>query len=301
MFSQVLDATFIYMAVLLIAALSGLISEKAGVVNIGINGMMTFGALIFAVMGSVFDNQQSTFVVSLLIAATGAGLFALLHGVATIVFKADHVVSGTAINLLASGICLFLTPILAKDLVGSNNFQNPYTFFVLGPSTSITSISIVYLMVALSIAGSLFVYFKYTKFGKRHASVGENPNAADSAAINVIKYKWIAVFISGFLAGIAGAAAIQKIGTYNGDVQGLGFVALAIMILGQWRIPFIAIGSLAFAFLWGYASVNKELFGLPESVVKMIPFILSLVALVVLSKFQMAPKAAGLHFDKAKR
>ena len=296
--------TFIYFAIILVAALSGLVSEKAGIVNIGINGMMIIGALVFKIFGNLFDgetNMGSIFIV-IFISCLISGIFALFHGVATIIFKADHVISGTAINLLASGIGLYLTTVLAPKITPEKNpyFGKVYQFTGIG-ETLITPLSIGYFVFSIFIAIVIFIYFKYSKVGLRHSAIGENPNAADTAAIKVIQYKWYAVFASGFLAGFAGVVSTSKLGVFVGNVEGLGFIALAIMILGQWRIPFIAICSFLFALIWGYLSRNKNLFGMPEFFVKMLPFILSIVSLVLLSKYSNSPKAIGQHFDRSKR
>lgn len=295
---------FIYFAIILIAALSGLVSEKAGIVNIGINGMMIIGALTFKIMGNLFEGQKNfgTIFSVILIACLVSGLFALLHGIATIIFKADHVVSGTAINLLAGGIGLYLTTVLGPKITPEKNpyFGKVYEFSGIG-ETLITPLSIWYFAISIFVAIVIFIYFKYSKVGLRHSAVGENPNAADTAAINVIKYKWYAVFASGFLAGFAGIVSTLKLGIFIGNVEGLGFIALAIMILGQWRIPFIAISSFLFALIWGYLARNKNLFGMPEYFIKMLPFILSIASLVLLSKYNNSPKAIGEHFDKSKR
>ena len=296
--------TFIYFAIIMVAALSGLVSEKAGIINIGINGMMIIGALMFKILANLLDGQNNTGTIFsvILVSCIVSGLFALLHGVATIIFKADHVVSGTAINLLAGGIGLYLTVVLATEITPEKNpyFGRVYEFSGIG-KTLITPLSIGYFVISIFIAIGIFIYFKYSKIGLRHSAVGENPNAADTAAVKVIKYKWFAVFASGFLAGFAGIVSTFKIGIFVGNVEGLGFIALAIMILGQWRIPFITISSFLFALVWGYLSRNKNLFGMPEYFVKMLPFILSITSLVVLSKYNNSPKAIGQHFDKSKR
>lgn len=304
---DLLNSAFLLCAILLIASLSGLVSEKAGIVNIAINGMMIIGALMFCVFSSFLANKgQGMYVVDLLLVGLVVGAFALIHGLATIVLKADHVVSGTAINLLAAGMGLFLTQYLAKHMPsianGANitqSFKSPY----LDSASAIPALqttNFVYFMIGLGLTGTIWTYFKYTKKGVAHAAVGENPNAVDSAGIKVNRIKWYAVFFSGFLAGIAGGMVMQKIGTFGGNVQGLGFVALAIMILGQWR-PWIMFGS-AIVFALLYAVADKYVFeSIPKDVMKMIPFIASLLVLVLLSKFQSAPKAVGQHFDKAKR
>ena len=296
------------MAAILIASLSGLVSEKAGIVNIGINGMMIAGAFMFKVGGFMLHGEQLgkewTFTISLLIGGLGAMVFAAIHGFACITLKSDHVISGTAINLLASAMALFLIPKVAEKYrpgTPNNVLGQIYSPNNIG-TTNFGDYTIYYISIAVFIAITLIIYFKHTKIGKHHAAIGENPNAADSASINVNMLKYGAVLLSGFLAGVAGGMANLNNGSFSGNVQGLGFVALAIMILGQWRISLIFLCSFGFAMIWGYAtSPSGRLFGMSNSMMKMLPFILSLVSLIALSKFQAAPKAVGLHFDKSKR
>lgn len=305
---DLLNSTILFAAVLLVASLSGLFSEKAGIVNIAINGLMIIGAMSFCVFSSVFqgDSNNFTFVFSLIAAGAVTALFSLIHAFVTIVLKADHVVSGTAINLFAGGIGLFLAHYLAKNMPSISNgsgIMHLYRSSKVDSSSSIPqlqSMSLIYFLIAFGMVATIWVYFKYTRAGIAHAAVGENPNAVDSAGLKVNRIKWIAVAISGFLAGVAGGMLMLKMGTFNGNVQGLGFVALAILILGQWRPWIIFIGSFTFALL--YAVADKYVFAsVPKDIMKMIPFVTSLIVLVALSKFQSAPKAVGQHFDKAKR
>lgn len=301
------NSTIILGAVLIIAALSGLFSEKGGIVNIAINGMMIIGALSFTIFSSVFKGSSNnyTFIFALLAAGLVTALFALLHGLATIVLKADHVVSGTAINLLASALGLVLAHYLGSkmDIGMGTGIKTAYVSSFVDASSQyprLETMGLIYFGIALMTTVSIWTYFKYTKAGVIHAAVGENPNAVDSAGIKVNKVKWWAVAISGALAGIAGGILMLKIKIFYGNVQGLGFVALAVMILGQWRPWLIFTAAIGFAFLYGVA--DKYVFSMvPKDIMKMIPFIASLIALVALSKFQSAPKAVGLHFDKSKR
>lgn len=300
---DLLNAALLFSAILIVASLSGLFSEKGGIVNIAINGLMIIGALSFQIFAAMMHGESHfyTFIFALLCAGVVTAIFSLIHGFATIVLKADHVVSGTAINLLAAGLGLFLTKVLAGHFAvnqGVDQLQRVYEIKYVGNDFYL--MNIIYFALAVFIAITIYTYFKHMKLGIAHAAVGENPNAVDSAGLKVNGIKWWAVSVSGFLAGVAGSIAMQKIGTFNGNVQGLGFVALAIMILGQWRTWFIVFGAFAFAILYAVAD-KYVLESIPKDIMKMIPFVLSLLALVVMSKFQSAPKAVGLHFDKSKR
>lgn len=189
---DLLNAALLFSGILIIASLSGLFSEKAGIVNIAINGLMIIGALSFQVFGAMFHGESHfyTFIFALICAGLVGAVFALIHGFATIVLKADHVVSGTAINLLAAGLGLFLTKIFAPHFAinqGVDQLQRVYEIKYVG--TDFYTMNIIYFVLAFSVAASIFVYFKYMKAGIAHAAVGENPNAVDSAGINVNRIK----------------------------------------------------------------------------------------------------------------
>lgn len=227
--SQLFANGSILFAVLLIAAMAGLYSERAGVVNIAIDGMMIIGALVYALLGKVLSQYGNGMqIIALLIATICGGTFALLHGFASITLKAQQVISGTALNLLATGIGLFFVSI--PSLAAGNMIQTGFS------TIGIDSYQIIniFLIIAIVLAGFTFIFFRFTKTGLRYVGCGENPNAVDAAGINVIKTRYKAVIISGCLAGLAGAMFTHYLsGQFRGDVQGQGYIALAIMIFGQ--------------------------------------------------------------------
>ncbi len=300
--SQLFANGSVLFAVLLIAAMAGLYSERSGVVNIAIDGMMIIGALVYALLGKFLSQYGNGMqIIALLIATIAGGAFALLHGFASITLKAQQVISGTALNLLATGLGLFFVSIPA--LAAGNMIQTGFSTIGIDRAQIIN----IFLIIAIILAIFTFVFFKFTKTGIRYAGCGENPNAIDADGINVIKTRYKAVIISGCLAGLAGAMFTHYVsGQFRGDVQGQGYIALAIMIFGQWRIQYITLGAVLFSFLialagtlwrftgWNIADPSNQL-------LKILPFVLALVTMVAFSKYSKIPKASGIPFDKSLR
>ncbi|AXK50764.1 ABC transporter permease [Spiroplasma alleghenense] len=295
-------------AIFLIASISGTLSERAGVVNISIEGFMTMGALSFAIAGSFMNstgNSNWTQIIALVIAMGVSGLFALLHGYASIKLKSNQVVVGTAINILAQGIALYLA---TSGALGSDGTRIPTNYAMISFDNN-ANIFNLYLIIAILIASITGVFFTFTKIGKRYAACGENPHAVDAAGINVIKYRYIAIIISGMLAGLAGAmfVVVEISGSFRGSTAGWGFLALAIMIVGQWRVKYIVPSALLFSIMFGLGKYLWAINGVPESfatnqdLFKVLPFVGSLIVMVIFSKWSKAPKASGIPFDKSQR
>ncbi|AUB31434.1 ABC transporter permease [Spiroplasma floricola] len=300
MAASLMENFSLYFAVFALAATSGLIAERSGVVNVGIEGFMIIGGLLASLVGSSLEPiaGNGSQIIALLVGALFGGLLSLLHSFASIKLKADQIVSGTAINLLAQGFGLYIAT------TGSTFINGKYTIIALD---SLNIISI-YLIITIIITLSAGLYFTFTKPGMRHIAAGENPNALEAAGVNVIKYRVLAVFVSGCIAALAGGIYIITVkGSYfRGTADGFGFLALAIMIVGQWRIKFVAIASAAFAFFFalskvlplytnsGWLTQNKNLF-------LVLPFVLSLGTMIVLSKWSKPPAAVGIPYDKSKR
>ncbi|WP_374695813.1 ABC transporter permease [Spiroplasma endosymbiont of Polydrusus formosus] len=298
--SQLFANGSVLFAVLLIAAMAGLYSERAGVVNIAIDGIMIIGALVHSLLGKVLSQYGNWMqIIALLVAAISGGGGALLHGFASITLKAQQVISGTALNLLATGLGLFFVSI--PTLTTGNMIKTGFS------TIGIDSYQIVniFLIIAIVLAGFTFVFFHFTKTGIHYVGCGENPNAVDSAGINVIRTRYKAVIISGCLAGLAGAMFTYYVsGQFRGDVQGQGYIALAIMIFGQWRIQYITVGAVLFSFLialsetlwrftgWNIAEPSNQL-------LKILPFVFALITMVSFSKYSKVPKASCIPFDKS--
>lgn len=238
----VFSTTFVYAAPLIFTALGGTFSERSGVVNVGLEGMMIIGAFGSTVFNLTFASTLGSITpwVSLLIGALFGLVFSLLHAVATVTFRADHIISGTVLNLMAPALAVFLTRVIYNGKGQTpviNQSMGDFTFPILSKIPFIgkvlfTNTSLV-AFIAIIIGFICWFFFFKTSVGLRMRSVGENPTAADTLGINVIKYKYMGVLISGFFGGIGGAVMAQSI-TLNfsaSTISGQGFMSLAAMIL----------------------------------------------------------------------
>lgn len=298
---------------IILAALSGYLSERVGIVNIAINGMMIFGAMFFMIFSNIFFSSMGgksvdlgfsmTYLLSMLLSTIlGLGVGALF-GLAVIKLKCDHVIGGTGINLLAPGIGLLISD-NSSTIFNQSSFKSMYNYNnQLTPDGLFHFEAFICFVIFLVIIVSLFVFMKYSKFGLRYRSIGENPNAADSQGINVIKYKWIGILIAGALASFAGCLFAYNTSTssFTGDVNGLGFIALGILIISSWRIiPIFIIGGL-FALLYVYVQSVTGLSNADAYILKTIPFALALLVMIIFGRFSLGPKSAGKHFNKSAR
>jgi len=290
---------------ILLTALGGLFSERSGVVNIGLEGMMLFGALAAAVVTQRLEvpflasdpNAQVWWVpwVGLLAGAVVGGLVALVHAVASIRYKADQIISGTAINLLALGAPSLVLEYYYDNSTSSQEVVNRLPLIPVGSE----NLSPLVLLAFLLVPAIWWLLFK-TPWGLRLRAVGEHPEAAETMGINVIRTRYIAVVISGVLAGVAGS--YLSIGFLNQFVKGmsagLGFIALAALIVGKWH----PIGILGSTLLFGFASaLSIQLTGrniLPVPVVQAIPFVLTMLVLVGFIGRSRPPAAVGKPYDR---
>lgn len=311
---QIFPYAIAYTVPLLIVALGALYCERSGVINIGLEGLMIIGSFAGALTISSLQAQYGTAVwtiyVGLLVAALAGALFSLLHAFASINLQADQTISGTAINLMATAITVFL----ARNLTGSGNIvltvglaKKNIAFFskipVLGPLFFTNSYATTWIVLLILLVLTFLLY--KTAFGLRLRSCGEHPHAADAAGINVAKIRYIGVLTSGALAGLGGAIYLVTIaGEFNGSVSGIGFLALAALIFGQWK----PLGILASTFFFGFATtianvsqVIPSLSTIPPVFLKVFPYVVTLLALIIFSKSMQAPKASGEPFDHSKR
>ncbi|MDF2859038.1 MAG: transporter permease [Neobacillus sp.] len=311
---QIFPYAIIFTMPLLITALGGLFSERSGVVNIGLEGLMIIGAFAGAItinyLQDIWTNNALVLWTGLLVAVVAGVLFSLLHAFASINLSADQVISGTAINMIAMALTVFL----ARNITGSGNISIR-TGFIPSDVPILSQIPIIgdlffsktypttwFILAVLLV--STFILYK-TKFGLRLRSCGEFPQAAEAAGINVRGIRYAGVMISGAFAGLGGALIIVTYaGEFTGSVSGLGFLALAALIFGQWK-PF---GILGATFFFGFAAtianvsqVIPELAVIPPILLKIFPYVVTLIALVLFSKSSQAPKAAGEPFDSGKR
>lgn len=309
---QVFPYAIAFTIPLLITALGGLFSERSGVVNIGLEGLMVVGFFASALTISkleVFMPGGAVWI-GLLVAVIAGALFSLLHAFASINLNANQVISGTAINMIASSLTVYL----ARNITGSGNIHIIHGMVrhnipvlselpILGKLFFTQTYATTWLVLVILLI-SWFVLYK-TAFGLRLRACGEHPQAADSAGINVYRIRYIAVMISGAFAGLGGAIILVTYsGEFNGSVAGLGFLALAALIFGQWK----PLGILGATFFFGFAStianvsqVIPALAKIPGILLKNFPYLVTLIVLVIFSKSSQAPRAAGEPYDKGKR
>ena len=309
---QVFPYAISYTIPLLITALGALYCERSGVVNIGLDGLMIIGSFAGALSVSKLqaNGVPGALWIGLLVAVIVGVLFSLLHAFASINLDADQVISGTAINMIAGALTVFL----ARNITGSGNIRVTNGFIpkdipilsdipVIGPLFFTKTYATTWLVLLILIL-SIFILYK-TSFGLRLRSCGEHPQASAAAGISVFKMRYIGVMISGGMSALGGAIILLTYsGEFNGSVSGLGFLALAALIFGQWR----PLGILGATFFFGFASTIANvsqaipsLAQIPGVVLKTFPYIVTLIALVLFSKSSQAPKAAGEPFDAGKR
>ena len=309
---QIFPYAIAYTIPMLITALGALYCERSGIVNIGLDGFMIVGSFAGALTISQLQaaGVNGALWIGLIVAAIVGALFSLLHAFASINLNADQVISGTAINMIAGALTVFL----ARNITGSGNIRITNGFIpkdipilseipVIGPLFFTKTYATTWLVLLILVL-SIFILYK-TSFGLRLRSCGEHPQASAAAGISVFKMRYIGVMISGGMSALGGAIILVTYsGEFNGSVAGLGFLALAALIFGQWR----PLGILGATFFFGFASTIANvsqaipsLAQIPGVVLKTFPYIVTLIALVLFSKSSQAPKAAGEPFDAGKR
>ncbi|TLS37390.1 ABC transporter permease [Pseudalkalibacillus caeni] len=310
----IIPAAIFSAAPLIFTALGGVFSERSGVVNIGLEGLMLMGAFtgaVFTVFGEQWGFGAASPWFSFIVAIIVGALFSLLHAVASISFRADQVVSGVALNFLAAGLAVFLvkkifdagqTPIIAERIDKSNvPFLSDIP--IIGPLFFSHAYYTSYIAIALAFVVWYVIY--KTPFGLRLRSVGEHPMAADTMGINVIKMRYIAVMLSGAFAGLGGAVYATSIsGSFShSTITGQGFMALAAMIFGKWH-PLGALGAALFFGLAQSLSITGQqiplLKDIPEVYLLIAPYVLTILALAGLVGRADAPKAIGQPYEKGK-
>ena len=339
-----IQQTLLYAVPLMIVALAGVFAERSGIINLALEGIMIFGAFIgvlfvnlmqeydvfrFALKEGNYMALQGLELLAMLAAAVMGAVFSLLLSFASVHLKADQTIGGTALNLLAPALVLFLVRILANQNTLQMQMGDAASWFMIKKSTlgidkstdlgflGETFLNKVYLAtyVCILLFVVLSVLLYTTRFGLRLRACGENPQAADSLGINVYKMRYAGTTISGALAGMGGFvyALTTANCTANGDVAGFGFLALAVMIFGNWKPLNIAAASVLFglfkcvAAAYSTLDINgdgifllKEL-GISSHLYRMLPYLVTLVVLAFTSKKSRAPKAEGIPYDKGSR
>ena len=339
-----IQQTLLYAVPLMIVALAGVFAERSGIINLALEGIMIFGAFIGVLfvrsMQSfpVFTNAvrmgdwltlQGLELMAMAVAAILGALFSLLLSFASINLKADQTIGGTALNLMAPALVLFLVRVLANQNTLQMATGDAASWFMIKKSTfgidknanigflGETFLHKVYLAtyLCLVIFLVLSVILYKTRFGLRLRACGENPQAADSLGINVYKMRYAGTTISGALAGMGGFVYSLTTAncTANGDVAGFGFLALAVMIFGNWKPGNIAAASLLFGLFKCVAAAYSSIdingdgvfmlaqLGISSHLYRMLPYLVTLTVLAFTSKKSRAPKAEGIPYDKGSR
>ena len=339
-----IQQTLLYAVPLMIVALAGVFAERSGIINLALEGIMIFGAFIGVLFvrlmqdvpfflnasrtGDWLTLQGLEILAMIVSAALGAG-FSLLLSFASINLKADQTIGGTALNLMAPALVLFLVRILANQNTLQMKTGDAASWFMIKKTTlgfdknadlgflGETFLHKVYLAtyICIIIFVVLSVILYTTRFGLRLRSCGENPQAADSLGINVHKMRYIGTTISGALAGMGGFvyALTTTNCTANGDVAGFGFLALAVMIFGNWKPLNIAAASMLFGLFKCIAAAYSTLdingdgvfmlaqIGISSHLYRMLPYLVTLIVLAFTSKKSRAPKAEGIPYDQGSR
>ena len=340
----IIQQTLLYAVPLMIVALAGVFAERSGIINLALEGIMIFGAFIGvlfvrsmqeldvfteAVKNKEWLTLQGLELMAMAVAAIMGAIFSLLLSFASINLKADQTIGGTALNLMAPALVLFLVRIIANQNTLQMQTGGAASWFMIKKSTfgieKSTDIGFLgetflnkvylatYICIALFVVLSILLY--KTKFGLRLRACGENPQAADSLGINVYHMRYAGTTISGALAGMGGFVYSLTTAncTANGDVAGFGFLALAVMIFGNWKPLNIALASLLFGLFKCIAAAYTTIdingdgifalaeLGISSHLYRMLPYLVTLIVLAFTSKKSRAPKAEGIPYDKGSR
>ncbi|MBR6657436.1 MAG: ABC transporter permease [Oscillospiraceae bacterium] len=309
-----LQYTLIFASVLILVALGGCFAEHSGVINLGLEGIMVIGALGGALMMRYAPDGFGAFgiIICVILAAMLFGVaYSSLLGVACINFKANQTIIGTAMNMLGTAAATVIVKAIntatnPNDVSSTIQYVDEKKAFIV----NIGSFEFSWFM-AVALIGVVVAYIVLykTKFGLRLMACGEHPQAADSVGINVYKMRWAGVLISGLYGGLGGICYILSGVSewkFENGVAGFGFLALAVMIFGQWKPSRIAMAALIFGF---FRALSNVYFGfpllvslnIPGSIYNMLPYIICLIVLAFTSKKSRAPKAEGIPYDKGQR
>lgn len=314
----IIQKTIIYAIPLLIVALAGMFAERSGVINLALEGEMIFGSFMGAIavygfqMSGAFENSpQLMFIVAMIIAAASGAVFSLLLSFSAINLKADQTIGGTALNMLAPaivctmGLAFFnqeklVMPKSTNYVIINDNISEFGKIFADKMYIS------TYIVIAVFVLLSIWVY--KSKTGTRMRACGEHPQAAASVGVNVYAMRYLGTTISGALAGLGGYVYIATTtgGTAESTVAGMGFLALAIMIFGNWKPLGIALGAVMFGFLKCISVMSSQIeflskLDLPMYFYNIIPYFMVLVVLALTAKKSGCPKAEGIPYDKGMR
>ena len=330
-----LQQTVIYTVPLILVALAGVFAERSGIINLALEGIMIIGAFVGAwfvrsmQVGGWNENlAQLLLLAAMLVTAAAGTLFSMLLSFSAVKMKADQTIGGTALNLLAPALVLFMVNIVFQQNTLNLRYDAPSWFMLfqtdfgferkaklglIGDLLLNKTYLTTYLGLLIYVVLAIILY--KTRFGLRLRACGEHPQAADSVGLNVYRMRYLGTSISGALAGMGGFiyTLTTSNGAANGDVAGFGFLALAVMIFGNWKPLNIAIVGFLFGLLKcvsassGTLDINGDgvyllaQIGVSTYVYNMLPYVITLVVLAFTSKKSRAPKAEGIPYDKGQR
>lgn len=309
-----INYTLIYASVLIFVALGGMFSERSGVINLGLEGIMVMGALggAFMLYALPVTTPAPVIILLTILASVIFGMvYSLFLAVAAVNFKADQTLVGTAMNMLATAAAVVIVKSFNNVRSGGNNpsaildyISNRKAFLFKVGEAEFN----IYMILTVFLIAAAYIILSRTRFGLRLMACGEHPQAADSVGINVYKMRYAGVLISGFCGGIGGIIYISAANSqwdFMYGVAGAGFLALAVMIFGQWNPLRIAASALLFgafrAVADTYSAFDVLIHLVPGDVYKMLPYIISLAVLAFTSQKSRAPKAEGIPYDKGVR
>jgi simple sugar transport system permease protein len=309
-----------YALPLFIIAIGGVYSERSGITNLALEGLLGFGAfsggLFVALTGGLFSADSTTpMYLAFIVAALGGGAYATIHALLCVRFRANQVISGVAVNILSLALTSFFT-----NQVNANVFGSPSNKFMIGVSPRMTAPGVSdipvlggfftsvypFEIIILAVAAVCWYALYRTRYGMRLRACGDNPQAVDAAGINVAKVRFGAVVISGALAGIGGMCFAYSV-TANFSPAlyfGAGYLAIAALIFGNWMIVPTLVACLIFGFARSAAYQTVRALEMSSSVTDLamcIPYLLTLFLLAFFSKSNRAPRALGEIYDKGKR
>lgn len=331
-----IQQTLAYAIPLMIVALAGVFAERSGIINLALEGIMIFGAFIGVCFVKIMQEKevftveqgQLLLVLTLVVCAVFGAVFSLLLSFSAVNLKADQTIGGTALNLLAPALVLFLINVVAKQSILRIPGSSAKWFMIKKSTLGIPADKDIgmlgeillnkvylstYICIVVFIVLSIMLY--KTKFGLRLRACGENPQAADSLGINVYKMRYAGTTISGALAGVGGFIyALGAAGcSSSGEVAGFGFLALAVMIFGNWNPGSIAVSALLFGLFKCIAASYSTIdingdgvawlseIGISSHVYRLLPYLITIIVLAFTSKKSRAPKAEGIPYDKGAR
>lgn len=298
----IIGISLMYASPLLYTALGGVISENSGVINIGLEGMMTVGAFVGATVGYFTGNPWIAF----LAGGLASTLLALIHAIASITFGADQIVSGIAINFLGPGISLFLSRIFFDGATMTKPVVNKIPRPLNGVFERNSFLDLIFnqystVYLAFILVGITWFMLYKTKIGLRIRSVGEHPKAADTLGVNVYRVRYLSVMLSGFLAGLGGASmSLAVVSSFRPTlISGQGFIALAAMIFGNWKPQGAMWACLLFGAAQGFVIyLGGTTVEISSQLLAMVPYILTLVVLVLFVGRSRGPSANGDPYIK---